>query len=333
MQAPKSFEKSIFCMVIIRPMNLSGFDLNLLKVLDALLHEGSTVRAGQRVGLSQPAVSAALGRLRAAFEDPLLIRAGQSLRPTEFALTLVTPVRNVLEDAGALLARPAFDPSAATDTFRLAGSDFFTEMLLPDLMARLQRDAPRMTLRYTDAVGMSATEDLREGRLDLVLLPVTALQSWLESEVLFHADYCVIARRDHPDLTAKGIRPGQPIPTEIFFRLRHAVFRVFDERPEVQERLIASTGHHRAVAMRASSFTAVWQVVAATDLIGMIPVRLARKVADHARLDVFETPFELPRAEICQAWHRRNSSSRGLIWLRIQLAEILADLDDRSRGN
>jgi DNA-binding transcriptional LysR family regulator len=114
-------------------MNLSSFDLNLLKVLDALLHERSTVRAGQRIGLSQPAVSAALGRLRASFADPLLIRVGQTLRPTEFALSLVTPVRNLLEDAGTLLARPAFDPSTATDTFRIAASDFFTELLLPDL--------------------------------------------------------------------------------------------------------------------------------------------------------------------------------------------------------
>ena len=91
-------------------MNLQSFDLNLLKVLDALLREASTTRAGERIGLSQPAVSAALGRLRAAFDDPLLVRDGQSLRPTEFALSLVTPLQHLLEDAGQLLKRPAFDP-------------------------------------------------------------------------------------------------------------------------------------------------------------------------------------------------------------------------------
>lgn len=311
-------------------MNLSSFDLNLLKVLDALLHEGSTVRAGQRIGLSQPAVSAALGRLRAAFDDPLLIRVGQSLRPTEFALTLATPVRNLLEDAGTLLARPAFDPSSATDTFRLAASDFFTELLLPDLTARLQREAPGVTLRYTDAIGPAAMEDLREGRLDLILLPVQSLPTGLESEVLFHSDYCIVARRDHPDLKATEVAPLHAMPIELFCSLRHAMFRVVEDRPEVQERLIASMGHDRKVALRASSFTAVWQAVAVTDLIGMIPRRLAEKVAERARLDIFQMPFSLPRAEICQAWHRRNSNARGLIWLRARVAEILSVVDDRT---
>jgi DNA-binding transcriptional LysR family regulator len=268
--------------------------------------------------------------LRAAFDDPLLIRVGQTMRPTEFALTLVTPVRNLLEDAGALLARPAFDPSTATDTFRLAASDFFTEVLLPDLMARLRREAPGVTLRYSDGVGMAAMEALHDGRLDLLLLPVQALTPGLESEVLFHADYCVVARRGHPVLTAKGIAPPDRVPLDLFRELHHAVFRVVEELPEAQERLITAMGHDRKVALRASSFTAVWQAVAVTDLIGMIPRRLAERVAEQAGLDVFQVPFPTPRDEICQAWHRRNSNSRGLTWLRAQLAEILADVDDRS---
>jgi DNA-binding transcriptional LysR family regulator len=176
-------------------------------------------------------------------------------------------------------------------------------------------------------------EDLREGRLDLILLPVQSLPTGLESEVLFHSDYRIIARREHPDLNANGIAPHDPMPIELFCSLRHAVFRVAEDRPEVQERLIASLGHDRKVALRASSFTAVWQAVAVTDLIGMIPRRLAEKVAEHARLDIFQMPFSLPRAEICQAWHRRNSNSRGLIWLRAQVADILAGVDDRTAPN
>lgn len=105
-------------------MNLSAFDLNLLKVLDALLRERSTVRAGERVGLSQPAVSAALGRLRAAFGDPLLMRDGQQMRPTEFALALVLPLTQLLEDSSRLLNPASFDPVSAVQTFRIAASDF-----------------------------------------------------------------------------------------------------------------------------------------------------------------------------------------------------------------
>ena len=182
-------------------MNLRNFDLNLHKVLDALLRDTSTVRAGERIGLSQPAVSAALGRLRAAFGDPLLVRDGQALRPTEFALTLVAPLQRLLEDTGHLLARPAFDPATATDVFRISAADFFTEMMLPDLMSRLRRDAPGVTLRSTDSISMKTNDDTREGRLDLMILPVQAVAPWLESEPLFRSDYRIVARRNHPVLT------------------------------------------------------------------------------------------------------------------------------------
>lgn len=309
-------------------MNLHSFDLNLLKVLDALLQDPSTVRAGRRIGLSQPAVSAALGRLRAAFDDPLLVRDGQALRPTSFALALAAPLRHLLEDAGSLLASPAFDPATATDTFRLAASDYFTDILLPDLMARLQRDAPGVTLRYTDAIGMGAMDDLREGRLDLALMPVHLVPRWLDHDFLFRSEYRVVARRDHRVLRQNGVTPAQPMPMALYCQLRHAVFRVVEDQPEPEELLIARLGHNRQVAMRAPSFGAVWRAVAATDLVGVIPLRLAERVADPAGLDIHPLPYPVPRAEMCQAWHRRNSSARGLTWLRARVAEILAEPQD-----
>ncbi len=309
-------------------MNLQSFDLNLLKVLDALLREASTTRAGERVGLSQPAVSAALGRLRAAFDDPLLVRDGQSLRPTEFALSLVTPLQHLLEDAGQLLKRPAFDPATATDVFRLSAADFFTEMLLPDLTARLERDAPGVTLRYTDAISARTMDDVREGRLDLMILPVQSLAPWLDSELLFRADFCIVARRGHPELARHGVTPGQPMPIDLYCQLRHATFRVVEDQPEVEDRFFARTGRTLQVALSVPSFTAVWRAVAATDLLGMIPRRLAERVAGPGGLEVYPMPFTVPRAEMCQAWHRRNSTARGLIWFRAQVAEILGKLDD-----
>jgi DNA-binding transcriptional LysR family regulator len=307
--------------------NLSSFDLNLLKVLDALLREQSTVRAGQRIGLSQPAVSAALGRLRAAFGDPLLIRDGQGLQLTEFALTLRAPVRALLEDATAVLARPVFDPQTATDTFRLAAPDFFTQVLLPDLMARLERDAPGITLRYSDAIGRTAIDDLRDGRIDLLFVPAHVLSPGLESEFLFEPDYRVIARRGHPEVQRHGVRAGDPMPIALFCVLRHAVFRVTDDEPEAHERFMESNGFVRKTAMRAPSFTPVWQAVAATDMIGIIPRQLAERVAPSAGLDMFQLPFDLPKEEMHQAWHRRNSGSRGLIWLRSVVASLLTAVD------
>lgn len=328
MKDPNKSVKLIVGMVLIHTMNLQSFDLNLLKVLDALLRETSTTRAGERIGLSQPAVSAALGRLRAAFGDPLFVRDGQALRPTDYALSLAAPLQHLLEDTNQLLARPAFDPSTATDLFRLSAADFFTEMLLPDLTARLQRDAPGIRLRYTEAIGTKTIDNMREGRLDLMILPEQTLPPWLESEPLFRADFRIVARRLHPDLMRHGVKAGQPMPVELYGRLRHAAFRVVEDQPEVEDRFLAKMGLTLQVALSVPSFTAVWRTVAATDLIGMIPRRLAERVAGPAGLDIYEMPFALPRAELCQAWHRRNSTARGLVWLRAQVVDILSKLDD-----
>lgn len=321
------YVKLIVCMIGICPMNLSGFDLNLLKVLDALLREQSTVRAGQRIGLSQPAVSAALARLRAAFGDPLLIRDGQGLQPTEFALTLSGPVRALLEDAAAVLARPVFDPATATDTFRLAAPDFFTQVLLPDLVAHLEREAPGVTLRYSDAIGRTNFEDLRDGRTDLVFAPAEVLPPWLESGFLFVPDYRVIARRGNPGIRRNGLKAGDRIPVALFCALRHAAFRVTDDTPEAHERFLAAQGIVPRTAMRAPSFAPVWQAVAASDMIGVIPRQLAERVAPSSDLDIFLLPLDPPREEMHQAWHRRNSGSRGLIWLRQVVATLLAAND------
>jgi DNA-binding transcriptional LysR family regulator len=309
-------------------MNLLSFDLNLLKVLDALLRDPSTTRAGDRIGLSQPAVSAALGRLRSAFGDPLFVRDGQALRPTEFALSLAAPLHHLLEDTNQLLARPAFDPSTATDIFRLSAPDFFTEMLLPDLAARLERDAPRIVLRYSDAIGTRTMEEVREGRLDLIILPRQTVAPWLESEPVFRAAFCIVARRGHPELTSSEVNPGQTFPIDLYSRLKHAVFRVIEDQPGVEDRFLAQAGAARQIALSVASFTAVWRAVAATDLIGMIPRRLAELVAGPAGLDIYALPFSMPRAELSQAWHRRNATARGHVWFRAQVIDILSRLDD-----
>ncbi len=143
-------------------MNMAKFDLNLLRVLDALLHEGSTVRAGARIGLSQPAVSAALGRLRHALGDELFLRHGQGLEPTDYARSLEIPLRKALDGLEALLSGPDnFDPATATLTFKLSGSDFFAEMLMPVLADQVSRDRAG----HAPAAGRSGARQLCRRRL------------------------------------------------------------------------------------------------------------------------------------------------------------------------
>lgn len=152
--------------------NLSGFDLNLLRVLDALLQEHSTVRAGKRLGLSQPAVSAALGRLRTTLGDELFFRRGQGLEATRYALSLEVPLREALDRIERLIQGPSgFDPTKSQAGFRISGSDFFAELLMPKLAEYLQVEAPMMRVHLVDLVPDSYIDTLDRYEVDLALIP------------------------------------------------------------------------------------------------------------------------------------------------------------------
>jgi len=186
----------MFNIVYIDGMNLRTLDLNLLRVLSALLAEQSTVRAAARVGLSQSAVSAALGRLRAALDDPLFVRQGQRIVPTDFAQSLEVPLKSILDDLEALLLRHAeFDPSGVAQSFKVAASDFFAVMLMPRLADILTRRAPQMQAQLVDLLPNSYVGILEREGVDLALVPKTEFPTWSEHQVLFQSRFVMIARQ------------------------------------------------------------------------------------------------------------------------------------------
>ncbi len=173
---PKELRKQMFWIVYIHTMNLNGFDLNLLRVLNALLAEQSTVRAAERVGLSQSAVSAALGRLRGALDDPLFVRHGQRIVPTDFARSLEVPLKAILDDLESLLLQHGdFDPAAVAQSFKIAASDFFAVMLMPPLADILSRRAPQMQVQLVDLLPASYVGILERPGIDLALVPKNRL--------------------------------------------------------------------------------------------------------------------------------------------------------------
>jgi DNA-binding transcriptional LysR family regulator len=309
-------------------MDLRAFDLNLLKVLDAVIRERSTVRAGQAIGLSQPAVSAALGRLRAALGDPILVREGRTMRPTALALEIAGPLSEVLEGARRLIAPADFDPGTASASFGIVGSDFFTEMMLPPLAARLRAEAPGVRLRYSDAVGVWTLAELREGTIDINLMPDIDLPPWLLRERVLRVRYVVVAARTHPALAAAGIGTGDTMPPDLFARLSHASFRVIPDRPEDHETALAAAGVHPAVAFTGTSFAAVLRMVAESDLIGIVPRRMADRAAEAASLAVLDAPVPIPPTSLYMVWHRRTGASGAHAWLRRIVADVLRPLDE-----
>lgn len=206
-------------------MNFKTFDLNLLRVLDALLATRSTTLAGQRLALSQPAVSAALARLRHALGDPLFIRQGRQLVPSDYATSLQAPLRSLLEQTESMLAgQPDFDPGASTDCLTLSGSDFYAELLMPRLARHLSRLAPGMRVQLVDLVPDNYVQSVGESGVDMAILPATETPDWVEQQRLHGSHFLTVARADHPEIAKAGHAPGEVLPLDLFCGLQHALF-------------------------------------------------------------------------------------------------------------
>mgnify|MGYP000615064869 CR=1 FL=1 len=315
-------------MVLIHAMNLSSFDLNLLRVLDALLHEGSTTRAGQRIGLSQPAVSAALGRLRAALGDPLFVRVGQRLEPTVYARALAMPLRDILDRTEALLAGPEdFDPASAQETFKISGSDFFAEMLMPPLGDLLAHIAPGIRVQMVDLVPDNYVKPLGSYEVDLALIPYLDHPSWIEWQPLFNSSFAVIARVDHPALQRAGVQPGTAVPIDLFCSLGHILFSPEGNLRAMGDTALAELGRSRRVVMTMPVFYGVCSAVAASDHVALVPQQFAHKIKTKLNLAVYEPPVPIPFPLIGMIWHRRATQSPGHRWLRERITDLMTPLN------
>jgi DNA-binding transcriptional LysR family regulator len=308
--------------------NLSTFDLNLLRVLDVLLQEQSTTRAGARLGLSQPAVSAALGRLRAGLGDELLFRRGQGLQATEYALSLATPLRDILDRVETLIDGPAeFDPATSQANFKISGSDFFAEMLMPALAEKLQVTAPSVRVHLVDLVPDSYIDTLDRYDVHLALIPALDLPDWVEHRAVFRSSFSVIARAGHPRLIRSGLQPGDVVPIDLFCDLGHVLFSPEGNSKAMGDAALAKLGRERRVVMTMPAFSGVYRAVAGSDLIALLPTALAHRVANTVGLEVFRPPMPVPTANLAMVWHRRVSASAPHRWLRDQIADLLKPLD------
>ncbi len=310
-------------------MNFKNFDLNLLRVLDALLDSGSTVAAARRLHMSQPAVSAALGRLRHALKDPIFIRQGRSLTPTEFARSLQTPLREVLMQTETLLNGPgAFDPATADMTFKISGTDYFAVMLMPRLADHLSRIAPYVRVQLVNLVPDDYVQLLDSADVDLALIPQTEQPSWVAQEVVMRSSFTVIARAGHPALMNAGLNPGDVIPMDLFCDLGHVLCSPDGKLAGMADAALARQGRTRRVVMSLPVFSGVCNAVAATDLIALLPNSLGCHVAPQLGLELYRAPMPVPVVTLSMVWHRRLTHAPSHRWLRSQLRTILAPLDD-----
>lgn len=305
--------------------NLAGFDLNLLKVFDAMLREGSTVRAGERLGLSQPAVSAALKRLRHAIGDPLFVRHGQRLVPTSRAQALEPALRRAIEAIEGVLSEPeAFTPARAAFDFRISGTDFFASLLMPALVRQLGTAAPGVRVQLVDLVPDSYVAALVRFDVDLALIPVTDFPAWITHEALFREHFTVIAREGHPALS--GVAPGETLPLDIFCRLGHVLCSPEGRFHGLCDVALARIGRTRRVVAAVPVFEGVISIVRGSDLIALVPQALALARAEGGGFRVYRPPVAVTPPLLCMAWQRRRSEDPAHRWMRGQVRAALSAL-------
>jgi DNA-binding transcriptional LysR family regulator len=318
----------MFQIVYIDTMNLRTFDLNLLRVLDALLTEQSTVKAASRVGLSQSAVSAALGRLRGALDDPLFVRHGQRIVPTDFARSLELPLKTILDDLERLLLQAEdFDPSAVRQSFKIAASDFFAVMLMPQLAAILASRAPQMQVQLVDLLPASYAGILEQPGIDLALVPKIDFPPWSAHQVLFQSRFVMIARDSHPRLERSGVQSGAVVPMDLFCDLGHVVFSPEGNLKAMGDAALARLGRARRIVMTLPVFAGVCIAVAGSDLVALVPEQLALRMAPLLGLTVYQTPMPLSAANMCMLWHKRSTGAPAHRWFRSVVAEVAGSLN------
>lgn len=297
---------------------LTAMDLNLLVVLDVLLAERSVTRAGKRLGLSQPAVSNALGRLREALGDPLLVRTPQGMVPTPRALALEQPLRDALARIDLALGDTpdAFQPALSRRTFSLAATDYVQLVVLPPLLARLQIEAPGVVLAVQALPSGSPWDPLELGGVDLVLTGAAAPHARLHRRALFRDRVVCMLRRGHPAL-------GRKLTLERYLALSHVEVLAATTRGWADE-VLAQLGHTRRIVATVPHFLVAPFLLASTDCCFTLAERIAGPVAAILPLEVIPLPFAMPTLTVWAYWSERMHVDPGHRWLRRVAGEVAA---------
>jgi DNA-binding transcriptional LysR family regulator len=299
-------------------MNVHDIDLNLLRVFDAVLHEKGVTPAAARLGLTQPAVSNALARLRKLFGDALFVRTPRGVDATPFARELAEPVRQALALLESALAHgPGFDPATSTRAFRFYMSDLGQVEFLPPLVERVQRAAPLVRLEAVAADLEDIGDALGAGALDLAVGFLPALGPPVERRALFRDPYMCLMRADHPAI-------GRKLTRKQFLEAAHVLVTYRGGGHRVIEEALERAGAARRIALRVPHFTVVPMVLERTDLVLTLPARVARVFERRGRLKALPPPVPMPAAEVAVHWHERFEADPGNRWLREQVVQLFA---------
>ena len=297
-------------------------DLRLLSSLEILLETRSVSRAADRLGVSQPAMSRILARLRDQLDDPLLVRGRGGMVLTPRAEALAGPLKGWLSQGEAMLRPAAFDPASLDRTFRIASTDFGILSVIRPVAPALA-EAARGASMEIEALSANSLRRLAEGRLDLVVIGYPPEGNGVRFRKLFTESRLGLMRRGHP-ASAVALTPDN------LFDWPHVTALVGNGFTDPLEHL-AGEGQGRKVLMAAPSFASVPFMVADTDALAILPSKAARHFAKVYDLDTFEPPIPLPTFDYYVAWHDRSLADGATQWLAEEMADAVAAFEERGR--
>lgn len=304
-------------------MRFKGLDLNLVPLLDTLIERRSTIRAAEHHRLSQPAISAALQRLRVYFRDPLLVPQGRQMVPTAFALQLLPHIKMMLSDAEIIINTSSeFDPKTSQRNFRISISDYLTIVVFGPLLQRLAIEAPGLSYEFIQPAEELA-QQLDRGDIDLVLSPMEYLIPEHPSQILCLETYVVAGWSENALMDS-------PMSLDQFCKAEHVAVRLGRiNRSSFAESQLRAMGIERKTAIQAATFGIVPELLVGTGRIAIMHRRLAIHAARHLPLKFGPLPFEFPSLVEGLQFHRSRINDIGLKWL---VGEIRADFDRLGAG-
>ncbi|HEY2255877.1 MAG TPA: LysR family transcriptional regulator [Variovorax sp.] len=301
---------------------LDKIDLHLIRILHTVLTDRSVSRAAIRLGMYQPAVSAALKRLRELSGDPLLVRSGSGMVPTDAGLRMIDPAAAILRSAEVLFSDArGFDPQSAATTFRIAASDYLDPLFLPMLVAQIKSQAP---LCHIEIHPLSSDSDyhahLSLGQVDLVIGNWLKPPEDLHMARLFGDEIVCLVNKDHP-----AVRRGWDL--ESWLAAEHvAPTPLHPGARGIIDQMLDELGRQRNIMARCAHFSLIPDMVASSLLVLTTGRQYCERFLDRLPVAILECPVALPRLMYYQLWHERTHSSSSARWLRERTKSVAASL-------
>jgi DNA-binding transcriptional LysR family regulator len=301
------------------------YDLNLLPVFVALMEERNVTRAAERLGMTQPALSNALARLRDTLKDPLFIRERYGMKPTQMAQELAPAISAALAGIDDVIrGQQEFDPASTTRLFTVAPNSYVEFVLMPAVVARLRERADGIKLRFTPFGNDLVETGAMSGATDMVIGRMVDPPDNLVVQHLMDDGLACVVRKDHPDVQ-------DSLSSEQYERLKHVNVLPPGRMRAGLFQALGQRGLKRDVAVSVTHFLAVPEMIAVTDYCATLPRLICTRLAEDPRLKVLPAPVDLGTFPVEMAWHVRYRHDPAHRWLRALIVEVARDLLEERR--